>query len=305
MPPSMSSSTTRSARDPLTIHPHLTPRDRRILALLDDHVVLTTDQLTRAFFTRPRTCLLRLETLRGLGLLHRFRFAQPRGGTEPWKWVLNLTGAQFRAAATGRRLPTQRAHEQHLLRLTFNPALGHLLETNEFFIRLLHTARTVPPAATPDEADRQSRLDRWWSEPFTTARFPGIRPDGHALWTSHGRTTGLFLECDLGTENLARLLTKLDGYQRLARSGGPCYPVLFWLPTPTRETNLQHLLAAADPEVPVATATHDADPADAVWLPVGGRHRLPLHDLPSDHGSDTAANPNWRNGHLDLGDQPQ
>ena len=274
--------------------------------MLDDHTVLTTDQLTRAFFTRPRTCLLRLEALRGLGLLHRFRFAQPRGGTEPWKWVLDLVGAQVQAAATGRRMPTQRAHEQHLYRLTFNPALDHLLATNEFFVRLLHAARipAASPAGGAPRASEQQRLDRWWPEQVATARFPGIRPDGHGLWTSHVRTIGLFLETDLGSENLARLLSKLDGYERLARSGGPVYPVLFWLHSPERETNLQKLLRAAEPEVPVATAVHTDDPAGAVWLPADGWHRVRLHELPSDHGIDHAANPNWRDGHLDLGDQP-
>jgi hypothetical protein len=302
---SRSGSTSGRPRDLLTIHPHLTPRDRCLLALLDDHLIATTDQLARVFFTRTRTCLLRLETLRGLGLLHRFRFSQPHGGTEPWKWLLGLTGAQFQAAATGRRLPTARAHEQHLLRVSFSPTLGHLLTTNEFFVRLLHAARTTGTNAQPDVNDHSSehsaqRLDRWWPEADTSARFLGIQPDGHGLWTSHGRTVGLFLECDLGTENLTRLTAKLDGYTRLARAGGPNYPVLFWLPTRQRETNLQQLLRTRDLMVPVATATHDTDPAGPVWLPAAGWQRQPLHGLFSDHGPDSAVNPNWRDGHLDL-----
>lgn len=299
-------STTRGPRDLLSIHPHLTGRDLSLLALLDDHVAFTTDQLARVFFNRPRTCLLRLEVLRGLGLLHRFRFSHPSGGSEPWKWVLGHTGAQFQAAATGRRLPTGRAHEQYLLRLTMSPTLDHLLVTNEFFVRLLHAARSPRPPSHLDDVHDMSgerRLDRWWSETTTSARFPGIQPDGHGLWTSHGRTVGAFLECDLGTENLRRLVAKLDGYTRLVRVGGPTYPVLFWLPSRERETNLQTRLREHGPKVPVATATHDADPAAAVWLPVDGWQRLPLHDLVSDHGPDSATNSNWRHGHLDLTEQ--
>jgi hypothetical protein len=290
-------------RSPLAIHPHLTGRDRAMLALLDDHQVLTADQLARTFFTHLRTCQLRLNVLRGLDLLDRFRFARPYGGTEPWKWVLGTAGARFQAAATGRAAPTDRAHREHLLRLSANPALGHLLTVNEFFARLHHPARSTPTAARPGQAAQAVRVQRWWSERTATARFPGIQPDGHGLWTAHGATVGYFLEVDLGSENLARLVGKLPGYARLAAAGGPTYPVLFWLGSPEREANLQQLLRADPPQVPVATATHDTDPASAVWLPVDGWQRLRLDELPCDHGPHVAGNPNWVDGRLDLSDQ--
>lgn len=270
-----------------------------MLTLLEDHLVLTSDQLARVFFRHPRTCHLRLEVLRGLDLLDRFRFARPFGGTEPWKWVLGYAGARFQAAAAARPAPTERAHRDHVLRLSANPALGHLLTTNEFFTRLHHAART----GSTDDGEGERRVDRWWPERLATARFPGIQPDGHGVWTDHGRTMGFFLETDLGTENLSRLLAKLAGYARLAAAGGPTYPVLFWLASPERETNLQELLRLEPPPVPVATATHDADPAGAVWLPTDDWQRFPLYDLPSDHGPHVAANPNWRDGHLHLTDQ--
>jgi hypothetical protein len=146
-------------------------------------------------------------------------------------------------------------------------------------------------------------LDRWWPERVATARFPSVAPDGHGLWTASGRTTGIFVECDLGSENLSRLTAKLTGYARLAAAGGPAYPVLFWLGSAERETNLQKLLRAAPLPVVVATATHDADPAAAVWLPADGWQRRHLYDLPSDHGPHVANNANWRDGHLDLTDQ--
>jgi Replication-relaxation len=325
MPVSTSTSTTSASsrlRHPLAVHPHLTRRDRDLLTLLEDHQVMTTDQLARVFFTRARTCLLRLEVLRGLDLLDRFRFARPYGGTEPWKWVLGVGGARFQAAVAARPAPTDRAHREHTLRLSASPGLDHLLTTNEFFVRLHHAARTpAGPAPARDEGraisgraatgDRAGSaaasggmsLDRWWPERTATARFPGIAPDGHGLWTTHSRTVGIFVECDLGSENLPRLTAKLPGYARLADAGGPCYPVLFWLGSTERETNLQKLLRADPPPVPVATATHDSDPAGAVWLPADGWQRLPLHDLASDHGPHVAGNANWRDGHLDLTDQ--
>jgi hypothetical protein len=291
----------RRQRSPLADHPHLTGRDRAILGLLDDHQAMTADQLARVFFTHLRTCQLRLNVLRGLDLLDRFRFARPYGGTEPWKWVLGTAGARFQAAATARPAPTDRAHREHLLRLSANPALGHLLTVNEFFTRLHHTARTTTVSTRP--TGKTMRVERWWSERAATARFPGIQPDGHGVWTAHAATVGYFLEVDLGSDNLSRLVGKLPGYTRLAASGGPVYPVLFWLGSPERETNLQQLLRTDPPPVPVATATHDTDPAGAVWLPVDGWQRVRLDQLPSDHGPHVAGNPNWVGGRLDLTDQ--
>src|SRR5690349_10980451 len=279
-----------SASNPLALHHRMTPRDRDLLALLDEHQVLTTDQVHRLYYRAVRTCQIRLRALFALGLLDRFRFARLYGGSEPWHWVLGLHGARFMAGATGRPAPTVRAHREQVIRLTARARLPHLLATNEFFVRLACTARI----------DQRVRLDRWWSERTATARFMRIRPDGHGLWTAHGRMVGWFLETDMGTEPLTRIIGKLEAYERLAASGGPTYPVLFWLPGADRESHLQQALRRVMPDIPVATATHDTDPAGAVWLPVDAWQRVALHELPSDHGRNAASNPNWIQGRLDL-----
>jgi hypothetical protein len=115
-----------------------------------------------------------------------------------------------------------------------------------------------------------------------------VRPDGHGVWRDHGTVTGFYLEHDRGTEPIGRLIGKLEPYRRLRRDGGAGYPVLFWLPTTARETNLHARLAEASPAgVPVATATRDVarHPAQAVWRLAGnGRRRMGLFDLPSHPG---------------------
>jgi hypothetical protein len=274
----------------LATYPHLTGRDRDLLGLLDAHRVLTTGQVQRLMFTAVRTCQIRLALLRRLGLLERFRFARDGGGSYPWHWSLGLAGARLQAAAAGRPAPTPRGHAEQLLRLTVAGHLTHLVATNEFFVRLRHHTRTHP----------HTRLQRWWSERQATARFLGIRPDGHGIWTEATTTVGFHLECDLGTEPLPRLVSKLESYQRLAYAGGPDYPVLFWLPSPRREAHLHQLLHHQPQPVQVATATHEADPAGPVWLPPGGRRRVRLAELPASHGEPTAGNPNWSHGRLDL-----
>lgn len=94
----------------------------------------------------------------------------------------------------------------------------------------------------------------------------------------------------------------MEAYEGLARSGGPRYPVLFWVPGPERESHLQKALRRSPPAVPMATATHDTDPAQAMWLPADGWQRVPLAELPTDHGRNTPATPTG-DGQLDLSDQ--
>ena len=204
---------TRSTHGLLAIYPHITGRDRKIMQLLDDHQVLTTDHITRLFFHSARTCRHRLAELLGLGLLDRFRFARPGGGTDPYHWVLGHEGQRFQAAARGEPEPTARASSQRTARLSANPRLHHLLIVNEFFVRLAEHTRRHPKTA----------LTRWWSETaaqqFTSTKTM-ITPDGHGLWQVDEHTAGFWLEADTGTEPLTRLVAKLDKYRRFAAGGG-------------------------------------------------------------------------------------
>ena len=285
--------TPRRCTNILSIYPHITDRDRVLLDLLDEHQVLTTNQIHRLLFHAERTCQIRLAELRALELVERFRFARPGGGTHPWHWTLGHIGHRFQAAAHTRPEPTTRTSRHRLARISANPHLTHLLAVNEFFTRLAAHARRNP----------STRLDRWWSEKTTTAQFLTVRPDGHGLWTENDHTIGFFLEVDQGTEALNRLPTKLASYTRLAATTGIRYPILFWLTSTNREEHLHTLLRhhTEDRNVPVATATRDTDPAHAVWLPTHGYQRITLAELPNDHGRDTAANPNYRDGCLHLG----
>jgi hypothetical protein len=182
----------------LAIYPHLTSRDRQLLALLDAHRVLSTAQVQRLLFTALRTCQIRLALLRRLGLLERFRFARDGGGSYPWHWTLGLAGARLQAAANQRPATTPRGHAEQLLRLTIAGNLTHLVATNEFFVRLAHHARTqqgwkptaftlhhhqgqtirqhthpLPPV--DDEAAACRSLLRWWAH-YTQPTWDGRTP---------------------------------------------------------------------------------------------------------------------------------
>ena len=106
------------------------------------------------------------------------------------------------------------------------------------------------------------------------------------------------------TENLTRLVRKLDAYDQLAADGGPAYPVLFWLDSAARERNLHAVLAERreGPRVPVATGVRDGtNPAARVWALPAVRGRHTLAQLPSHHGDPHSMyNPNLRDPDLDL-----
>jgi hypothetical protein len=276
----------------LAIYPHLTGRDLTLLGRLYDHQVLTTDQITRLLFGNERTCQVRLKQLEKLGLLTHFRFHRTGGGSYRFRWLLDHAGQRFAASRRSEPEPTARASAVRITSLSASPRLSHLLVVNEFFVRLAAHARTHPHTC----------LDRWWSEAHTTKQFHKIllQPDGHGLWTRYGHTVGFWLEADTGSEPLTRVVSKLDTYRKVAASGGPRYPVLFWLSSPTREEHLHRLLRQQRGGVATATATQDSDPAEAVWLPSDGHQRVRLIELPSSHGIDNGDNPNFCDGVLDL-----
>jgi hypothetical protein len=252
----------------------LTPRDRHLLDLLDQHQTFTTDQLATLAFTSVGRARNRLNTLYDRQILDRFRHYQ-RPGSQSWRWTLGPLGAAILAAAHGQAPPRPSAVREATARLALSPTLGHLLAVNGFFVALTGHARSHPGV----------RLARWWNE--TRCRDACgrlVRPDGHGVWVDGGRAVPFWLEVDQGSEPLRRVAAKLAGYAAL----GACraHPVLFWLPGAAREANLHaHLARTGVPEpVRVATAAaghavNNGGPAGRVWRTVGQAGRVSLADL--------------------------
>jgi len=257
----------------------LTPRDRHLLELLDQHATFTTDQLADLAFGSVGRARNRLNTLHARGILDRFRHYQ-RPGSQAWRWTLGPVGAALLAAQQGEPLPRPAAVRDATARLAMSPTLTHLLAVNGFFVALTAHARTHPGA----------RLARWWNEArCREACGTLVRPDGHGVWANNtgagGRVVPFWVEVDLGTETLARVAGKLTGYAALPPRRA--YPVLFWLPNAAREANLHTLLRRAGVPDGVSVATAAADhatayggPAGPVWRLVGHPDRLRLAELP-------------------------
>ncbi|GAB3275125.1 hypothetical protein GCM10027589_00040 [Actinocorallia lasiicapitis] len=240
----------------------LTPRDSHIIEAVWEHRTLTTDQLNAIFFPSIHRARHRLLELHQLRALDRFRPWAPTG-SRPWHWILGPAGAHHLAAQRGIPVTDLRYRPDSASAIALSSRLTHQVGVNDFFAHLHRTART--------RADG-SRVLEWWPERRCATLWGDLaRPDAYGRWTEptpHGppTTVDFFLEHDTGTEPLPRLLAKLDGYAALADATNITTPVLFWLPNPTRETNLRTHLTRTD--VQVATAVHTPDgPAGPIWLP--------------------------------------
>jgi hypothetical protein len=265
----MSSTSTRARRggDALVMQVarHLTERDHRILDLVAEHRVFTTEQMCEMFFGNMTTARHRLTKLHELRLLDRFAPFRATGSA-PYHYVLGELGACVVAAHRGIEPKAVRWRPERMLALSRSFHLAHLAGVNGFFTSLAGAARKTPGAA----------LVRWFSE-SRCAGWIGdafqVRPDGYGVWSEDGETVEFFLEHDRHTEPLERLVGKVGRYHDLmdllAHSFGQNVVVLFCFGSPRREAGARRVLA--NTTMPIATAALAAGqrPHEAVWLPLG------------------------------------
>lgn len=261
----------------------LVDRDRRLLALLSEHKVLTTKQIAALEFRSVRRAQDRLRQLRELGVVFAFRESYLRGGTSQTRYALGYLGARLIAAQRAERPPAPKAYTERLERLALWPKLDHQLGVNDFFCAL---AVHHNPARLREEGreGEVSGLTQWWSENRCTEFFwkyqgggreTRLRPDGYGCWEEHGRAVRFFLEHDTGTESLAKVTGKLDDYAAFPTDA---FGVLLFSVHSTRReialrTALRRALAGHDPGFVIATAARDphgayghADgPAGPIW----------------------------------------
>ena len=257
----------------------LTTRDRWLLHALRENQTLTGPQIARIAFDHPRVANKRLKVLtEDLRVIDRFRPLRAIGSA-PEHYVLGAYGAQVLAAEAGVTIKQLGYHRSRALAVAHSPRLNHVVGVAEVYSHLAAASRAT--------TDAQGALVSWWSE-LTCFHLYGdlARPDAFGRWQAPAprgtvRPAEFFLEYDTGSENLDRVVGKLDGYARLASVTGIDTPVLFWLQSPLRERALHRLLALDPPAVPVATATpaatEDTTPAGPVWELAARRAARRLH----------------------------
>jgi Replication-relaxation len=272
---------TRSPQLSAALAARLTARDRWLLRMLWEHRVLTTAQITQLAFGTTRAATARMTVLYEYRAVDRFRPLAP-AGSAPLHFILDEAGAMLLAAEDGITPEELGYRRDRSMAIALSPRLAHNTGANAIFTALAAAARA---------SGGHAALECWWGERRCAATWGDhARPDGYGRWSEHlpGQPPGtadFFLEYDTGSEPLTRVIAKLAGYAALAARTGITTPVLFWLPSPARESALHARLAgppppgitdaacaAQIPGVPVATATRGTTsdgPARAAWLPAG------------------------------------
>jgi hypothetical protein len=233
--------------------------------------VLTTMQLTGLHFEDVRRARRRLLILHRKGVIERFRPYRPRGSA-PHHYILGEVGARVVAATQGLELRTIRQRMERDLYLMLNPRLDHLLEVNDFFVRLIKECRNSP----------DYDLTRWWGERRCAAAIPSsVHPDGLGRLSSFGRSCTFLLELDRGTERGDRLRRKLLSFGRLGRRREKPDAIVFIFPSERRERAARSKLEL-DIGIRVATShrdLHEGNPLGRNWLPIDDETRRSLIDL--------------------------
>ncbi|MEU7474355.1 replication-relaxation family protein [Lentzea sp. NPDC042327] len=252
--------------------------------MLWEHRVLTSEQITSVAFPSYRSGRQRLRELYLWGVVDRFQPFTPTGSA-PMHYVLAPAGAAALASQHGFEVKDLGYRHDRAVGIAHSLRLAHTVGVNEWFVGLIADA----------QRHGAFTIDAWWSEVRCARLFGDLtRPDGYGRLGRGGKLAEFFLEFDLGTEPLTKVVAKLGGYSALADSSGISTPLLFWFPTTRREANARRQLLAAWRELdnptalPVATAAanllepvDEASPADAAWLPLETRSssRAPLHEV--------------------------
>jgi hypothetical protein len=238
----------------------LTDRDRRLCRLLWEHRVFTSHQLTELAFDHLDTAEDRLRTLTGLGVLDRFR---PRRdtGSAPYHYVLGPLGAAILAAEQAVTVTGLGYRRATTLAIAHHPRLPELVAVNGSFSALAGHARRHPG----------TELALWMSQRDCQAKWGRIvQPHGFGRWRDHDTVLGFFLEHHRHEKPFQHLIAALAGYDTLAQAVPErATNLLLWLTSAKQEAELHRTVPPRDYLVATATQHEGANPAEAIWLPLG------------------------------------
>jgi|GEM_PF-1497017 len=206
-----------------------------LLVLLDQHRVLTTQQLARATATPERTVLHRLDRLRQAHLVDCVRPGRETGSA-PQHWWLRPAGAKLvtgTPVAAGQRAPS-------------GLHVAHAATIGEVWLAVREHGPTAGVELTGWWADRAG-WQEWTARGSYTQRQRRLTPDAvlHATVTAPDGTTGqaaAFVEVDLATMTQTLLREKVARYLTYAAERAwegvhpHCPPLLLLTTTASRAT---------------------------------------------------------------------
>jgi hypothetical protein len=244
------------------------------LQVLDSYRYLDRCQLQALFFVGPRSCQYRLRWLVERGYLGAWQVrVHPRHGSRPSIYYLSTLGARVLAERQDiDPAPFIKRAEHARTRRFF---LEHDLRANQFVVDLCMASR-----------ERDDLGVYHWVGPravrsaYADEKEQGPIPDAWARLLVGEREVLLHLEWDQGTEPRRLLKRKVAVYVTYFadRPQARCNHVLFVVPTPAREAEVQRI---ARPELPDSTECcklwtaprellEAVGPLGPAWREVGG-----------------------------------
>jgi hypothetical protein len=260
------------------LHRTLNQRDLLILQSLHDYRYLNTLQVKELFFPSLRSCQMRLQFLKDLGLIYSWKVIETPGVRRRHSLLLiSARGARVLADWHGdeARDYVERSHDarDHCWHAT------HDLEANQFFVAVI----------TQSRQQNDEGLLIWYGEEHvraerrTTAReykSPVPTPDGCGVYLAASGRILFDLEWDRATESLARLRQKIGSYVGHFEHyrDAELHHVLFVVPTDDREDKLQYTIWRERPRfghdtccsfwTTTAYRLRTWGPLGAIWLKV-------------------------------------
>ena len=150
------------------------------------------------------------------------------------------------------------------------------MAVNGFFTALTAHARCHP----------DTDLARWLSQRRCHTIWGRlVQPHGFGRWRDHDSVLEFFLEYHRHEERFSDLIAALAGYDALDQATPQLATnLLVWLTSTSRGAELHRAVPPRSYLLATATPCDGANPADAIWLPLGssGRRRR-LDDLPQLH----------------------
>jgi hypothetical protein len=228
----------------------LSDRDRAILASLQAHHFLTTEQLQRFHFAEhatsaaaARICrrvLHRLHQLHVIDHLER-RVGGVRAGSASYVWRVGLVGDQLLRLRAGGDQPRLRRKEPSLRYLEHCLAIAdcHLM------LRDLATANRIELLGVDTEPDC------WRSYLALSGSRDTLKPDLYAVTAAGDYEDHWYIEVDRATESLPTLLRKCGQYEDYRRTGTEqhlrgIFPLVVWIvPDQARTAKLAGAITAS------------------------------------------------------------
>lgn len=254
----------------------LTRRDQLILQVLHDYRYLTTFQIQDLFFPGLRSTQIRLQVLKDLGVIYRWKvIEQPNVTRRPSLLLLSPRGAGVVAGLHGDEPRRYVAHAREVRDHCWHWL--HDIEANQFFVDLAVAAKS--------RSDQGLLL--WLGEDYMRRRrqsfarehrCPSPCPDGVAHLLAPSGEIYLELEWDRATETLARVRNKIrsyvDYYKQFRESQR--YHVLFVVPDLDREREMRSQIRFERRYLKeercctfwttTAARMREHGPLDAIWL---------------------------------------